>query len=310
MPTLAGQEPRVQQVFVASNRLPRDTADIPFFGQRLGDVRDPTLRYGRVDLSIPPAHATGRIEWPGSETPDPQRHFLASANMRYTGAPAFLRALDEASPGSDVVVFVHGFNVNSAEAIYRLGQVAVDYAADDPVIAFSWPSAGSPRGYVYDRDSVMFARDGLEELLTTLVDADHGVLLVTHSMGSQLVMETLRQMSISGKGRVLSRLTGVALISPDIDEDVFVRQASRISPMPQPFALLISGKDRVLELSALLTGKPTRLGSIDDPSRLDDLPVSVIDLSAMSGGVPGGHLTAFTAPEAILFLAGLAAQTE
>ncbi|MEQ5868550.1 alpha/beta fold hydrolase [Sagittula sp. NFXS13] len=303
MPTLAGAEPQVQQVFVASNRLPRKVEQSIFFGQQLGDVRDPTLRFGRVDLSVPPAHTTGQIEWPGSAVPDPQKHFIVSASVGYQNAEAFVAALDQhGAPGEEVVLFVHGFNINNAEAIYRLGQVAVDYDARVPVIAFSWPSAGSPRGYAYDRDSVMFSRDGLETLLTALDKGGHGVLVVAHSMGSQLVMETLRQMSISGNRAALANVTGVALISPDIDEDVFVRQASRIKPFPRPFTLLVSERDRVLELSAFLTGKPTRLGSIDDPARLGRLPVQVIDLTDMKGGARGGHLTAFTAPEAIRLL--------
>ncbi|MFW2587538.1 alpha/beta hydrolase [Sagittula sp. SSi028] len=302
MPELAGQELQVQPIFVASNRLPRDVDQDLFFQQSFGDVRDPTLRFGRVDLSVPPAHRTGRIEWPGGQTPDPRRHFIASANIGYSQFEFRQAVAQAAGPHGTVVVFVHGYNVNNAEAIYRLGQIAVDYEAREPVVAFSWPSAGNPRGYVYDRDSVMFSRDALEQLLSALATEDLDISLVAHSMGSQLVMETLRQLSISGNNDVLTHLDGVALISPDIDEDVFVQQAKRIHPFPQPFALLVSRRDRILDLSAFLVGKPTRLGSIDDPERLGDLPVEVIDLSEMSTRQGAGHSTAFTAPGAISLL--------
>ena len=129
--------------------------------------------------------------------------------------------------------------------------------------------------------------------------------IIAHSMGGQLVMETLRQMAISGRGQALRHVSGVALISPDIDEDVFKRQASRIAPFPQPFMIMVSSNDRVLELSALLTGKPARLGSIEDPARLAPLPVEVIDLSNIAGGDRVGHSTAFTAPAAIRLLRDL-----
>jgi esterase/lipase superfamily enzyme len=203
------------------------------------------------------------------------------------------------------VLFVHGYNVDNAEAVYRLAQIAHDYDAEQPVIAFSWPSAGNPRGYAYDRDSVVYSRDMLEALLVAL-SARRDVLIVAHSMGSQLTMETLRQMAIGDNGAVLKRLSGVALISPDIDEDVFRRQASRIVPFPQPFLIAVSARDRVLNLAAFLTGKPSRLGSIDDPARLSGLPVRVVDLTGVAGGDRGGHLTAFTAPAAIRLLRGLA----
>ena len=231
---------------------------------------------------------------------------MALSGERYASQLAFLRDLPRPGGRPDVVLFVHGFNVNNAEAVYRLAQIAHDYETDDPVISFSWPSAGDPRGYVYDRDSVIFARDDLESLLLGLSREKRRVLIIAHSMGSQLVMETLRQISISGKGRALTSIMGVALISPDIDEDVFLRQSRRIEPFPEPFMIVVSRRDRALGLAALLTGTPSRLGSIKDPSRLAQLPIEIIDLSSIPGGDRVGHSTAFTAPEAIRLLRDLA----
>ncbi|KUF08886.1 alpha/beta hydrolase [Pseudoponticoccus marisrubri] len=297
----------VQTVFVASNRKPAAQGTFGLFDQDFGETRDATLRFARVDISIPPVHRAGVIEWPHSEPPDAENHFVARKEKRYDGATGFLRDLDRAAPrgAQEVLLFVHGFNVNNAEAVYRLAQIAHDFDAQIPAVAYSWPSAGSPRGYAYDRDSVIFSRDGLESLLTELTGQGRRVLIVAHSMGSQLVMEVLRQMSISGQGHILRQVSGVALISPDIDEDVFRRQASRIAPFPQPFMLMVSSRDRALNLSAYLTGKPSRLGSIRDPERLSDLPVEVIDLSNIRGGDRSGHSTAFTAPAAIEILRDL-----
>lgn len=295
----------VQTVFIATNRRIEGTGADTLIEQRFGEERDPKLRYGRIDISIPPAHVPGRIEWPGNRTPDPALHFVARDGTRYANQHAFLRDIPKQDAGPDVVLFVHGFNVNNAEAIYRLAQIAHDYETETPVVSFSWPSAGDARGYVYDRDSVIFARDDLETLLSGLARDGRKTLIVAHSMGGQLVMETLRQMSISGKGDAIQPLTGVALISPDIDEDVFLRQARRIAPFPQPFMLMVSTRDRALGLAALITGKPSRLGSIEDPSRLRGLPIEIIDLSAIDGGDRAGHATAFTAPAAIRLLQGL-----
>ncbi len=297
----------LQRVYVATNRNPARAAPRQLFQQSFGETRDPTLRFARLDISIPPIHREGQIEWPNDATPDPALHFVVTDEATLT-APGFVRSIraDQASGRREVVVFVHGFNTNNAEVVYRLAQIAHDFEAEVPVIAYSWPSAGSPRGYAYDRDSVIFSRDGLETLLATLIaDGRTDVLLVAHSMGSQLVMETLRQMSISGRSALLTRISGVALISPDIDEDVFLQQAKRIRPFPQPFTLLVSRRDRILDISAFLTGKPTRLGSIRDGDRLEGLPVTIIDLSDIEGGDPTGHHTAFTAPAAIALLRDL-----
>lgn len=296
----------VERVFIASNRHLDPGAPEEAIHQSIGDRRDPVLRYGHMDISIPPVHEVGQIEWPGDDRPDPARHFVARSGERYANQRAFLGALPRHAGRPDVVLFVHGFNVNNAEAIYRLAQIAHDFETVDPVISFSWPSAGDPRGYVYDRDSVIFARDDLESLLKGLSAANRRTLIVAHSMGSQLVMETLRQMAISGNGGALADLSGVALISPDIDEDVFLRQASRIKPFPQPFLVIVSSRDRALSLSAFLTGTPSRLGSIRDPERLANLPIEIIDLSSIEGGDRTGHSTAFTSPVAIRLLRDLA----
>jgi len=307
LPGALGPGQVLQPVFVASNRLPNTDGPRLIFEQAFGDTRDSTLRFGRVDISIPPVHEAGQIEWPRGTRADPAQHFVARSETRFADTGAFLMDLgQQMAPGGDVVLFVHGFNVNNAEAVYRLAQIAHDFAADDPVIAFSWPSAGSPRGYVYDRDSVIFSRDGLEDVLLALAGEGHRIMLVAHSMGSQLVMETLRQISISGQGAALEQLAGVALISPDIDEDVFVSQARRIDPFPEPFTLMVSSNDRALGVAALLTGKPTRLGSISDPDRLEGVPVEVVDLSDIQGGDRSRHTTAFTAPAAIRLLRDMA----
>ncbi len=294
----------VQPVFVATNRNRQGTGRDTVVHQTFGDARNNRMSYGRFDLSIPASHQVGQIEWPGNARPDPARHIVGVGGEVYADRHAFISDLRaKAGPAGEIVVSVHGYNVNIAEAIYRLGQVAHDYDASVPVVAFSWPSSGSTQGYVYDRDSVIFTRDALEDFLTALQDqGGFRITIVAHSMGTQLVMETLRQMSIGGRGRYIQALQGVALISPDIDEDVFVAQAARISPFPQPFVVMASSRDRVLGLSAFLTGRSQRLGSISDPEKLAGLPIRLIDLSQFEGGVASGHSTAFTAPAAIAAL--------
>jgi esterase/lipase superfamily enzyme len=304
-----GQIPQggdVQRVYVATNRSPADVT--PASGQAFSGERDVGMHYARFDISVPPGHEIGNIEWPArAESVNADRHFVVADARKYARAPDFLKAVEADVPAgrNEVVVMVHGFNVNDAEATYRLAQTAYDYQAELPVISYSWPSAGEAQGYVYDRDSVFFARDSLETLLNQLTENGQDVLLIAHSMGSQLVMETLRQMSIGGNTRPFKRISGVVLISPDIDEEVFLLQAQRIHPFPQPFSRLVSGRARLLNLSALLTGKPERLGSVRNPAHLDGLGVTVIDLTDVEGGDIGGHSTAFTSPEAIRLLSPL-----
>ncbi len=306
--TLPGQS--LRSVFVATDRRPVTGTSGPLAEQRFGPIRDPRLHYARLDIGIPPTHREGGIEWPVSAGVDPARQFIVVDAARYEDSGPWLDEIDRhGSPTSDeVVLFVPGYNTTHARAVYRTAQIAEDFDARQPVVVFSWPSAGMPGRYIYDRDSVIFARDGLERLLRDLTrSGERTVTIVAHSMGSQLVMETLRQLSIAGDRQTLSQVSAVALLSPDIDEDVFLAQARRIDPFPQPFVLMVSARDRVLELAAWLVGRPSRLGSIEDPGRLAGLPVTVVDLTGLGeGGLPGGHSTAFTAPAAIALIRDMA----
>ncbi|NCA90355.1 MAG: alpha/beta hydrolase, partial [Gammaproteobacteria bacterium] len=60
----------------------------------------------------------------------------------------------------------------------------------------------------------------------------------------RIVMETLRDIALSGETETMARLSGVLLISPDIDVDMFREQARTIGPLPQPFVIFTSQKDK------------------------------------------------------------------
>ena len=108
--------------------------------------------------------------------------------------------------------------IDSQETDFRLPGIGVH---------FSWPSAAHPLGYTYDRDSVLYARDGLEQLLRQVSAAGPDrIILVGHSLGSMLVMETLRQMEIRSPAWAQRNLGGVVLVSPDLDVDVFRQQST------------------------------------------------------------------------------------
>lgn len=276
------------------------------YSQNLSGDRSANVSYAQLDISLPPNHELGQIEWARWQKPDAGRHFAVRHETVYDRQSDFLAALRREPRDGEVVLFVHGYNVNLGEAVFRMAQLSQDYAIDTPVISFSWPSAARAAGYVYDRDSVIFSRDALEQTLIGLVRDGHKVALVGHSMGSQLIMETLRQMSIGGKQASIRKLARVILMSPDIDEEVFLAQSARIDPYPDNFTLLVSQQDRALEFASLITGRHGRLGSIKDTSLLKDLPITVIDMSHVKGGDVLGHSTALTAPQAISQLTGLA----
>ena len=290
-------------IYVATERALDRTG--PVFGEK----RPERLNFFRADISVPEGHETGNVEWPEGP-PDAETDFVVTGTQVYENAPDFSRAVRSAHPGREQLVFVHGYNNTLSEAMYRLAQIKTDFRVSMPTVLFSWPSAGDPRGYIYDRDSVLFARDDLERTLRSLTAAEgEKVFLLAHSVGSHLTMEVLRQAAIRGDKRLLSRISGVVLMSPDIDPDVFRRQAEAIGTLPQPFLIFTSREDRALSLAGFLTGRKPRLGVIDGPDKVQGLQVKVVDFTALADGEGLGHFVPVTEPSAVAVLQGMIEQS-
>ena len=269
-------------------------------GKFIGD-RSEKMTFARYDVSIPPKRELGEISWPSRlAKPDPRTNFLTTREEIYSKEANFRSDLqrDLAKHNGEAVIFIHGFNNNFSEGLYRVAQFAHDLQIPGSVVHYSWPSAAKPLGYVYDRDSALFARDGLEQLIVQVEKAGaRRILIVAHSMGSALTMEALRQTAIRGDKRTLSKIAGVVLISPDIDIDLFRSQAASMGKLPQPFLIVGSTRDKALGLSARLTGQKERLGSLKDVSRVANLNVTFLDVGQFSKGA--GHFTLGDSPALI-----------
>ena len=262
-------------------------------------------RFVRHDVSIPPDRKVGQISWPAKRI-DPQRDFYVSDLEQMDDIDAMLDQIaTRLKPGQDIMVFVHGYNTNYAEAVYRNAQMAHDFEDDGVHVSIVWPSEASPTGYLTDRDSTLIARDHLERLMLRFVQRfPSRVVLVGHSMGAFLTMEALRQMSIGGT-EIGEDLGALVLVSPDIRIDVFQAQVARIRQLPDVTVVILSQRDRALQLSSTLAGGQPRLGSAADIEVLSDMDLLVIDLSDLPNSGRGNHLAITTSPAAVAFVRGL-----
>ncbi len=290
-----------REIFIATNRA---SSDGP---QRRG--RSEETRYLKYAVRIPSEHRPGNLRLAAGR-PDPRRDFLYSERLAYERSEEFYEAIRRRLRGlskddREIVLYVHGFNNTFSEGVAQLAQMEHDLGLTGVGVHFSWPSAASPLGYAYDRDSVLFSRDALEFLLRRLAKVSSGrVIVVAHSIGSQLIMETLRQIELGSAGWSQRNLRGVVLISPDIDVDVFRQQASRIGKLPRPFFVFTSERDRVLGLSARITGERNRLGTVTDPAQLSDLEITLINITGFSEG--SGHFTVARSPALLQILSRVA----
>ena len=262
----------------------------------------------RYDIAIPPDREPGKVNWPPkTRKPDGKRDFLTLDQRSFGSADEFsaaLRAAMQLRGQRDAVVYVHGFNNTMAEGVYRVAQMHRGLEVPGVAVHYAWPSRGSALGYVYDRDSILFARSGFVTLLDEVEDAGaKDVIIVAHSMGAFLTMESLRQMVLKDGPHALDRIKGVVLIAPDLDLDVFRAQAKDIGKLPQPFVIFGSSRDRVLNISATLSGTGDRLGNIDGVAKIADLNVIYLDTAAYSTGT--GHLNLGENPALLKLFGGL-----
>lgn len=257
--------------------------------------RDGGINLDNVVISIPPDknRQVGQIQWPGTSKPDPTRNFVTEKAAPLSESeimPWFKRT----SRGKRrVVVFVHGFNNTYASSVYRFAQLMHDARIDAAPVLFTWPSRGNMLDYVYDRESTIYSRYGLGELLSAVTESTDvaDVTVIAHSMGTWLTMEALRDMAMRN-GRVSPKIHSVVLASPDIDIDVFQRQLKEMGEKRPRFTIFSSRNDLALRVSGWIAGDVQRLGTADI-SRYRDIfakqGITVVDASDASQSDPLGH---------------------
>ncbi|MEL7041503.1 MAG: alpha/beta fold hydrolase [Pseudomonadota bacterium] len=293
----ANFEGNVKDIFVVTNRAPLEDDLI-----RFGDERSDTISYEEVSVWTPQNRTPGSVVYP-SKQPDPSEEFAVTGitDLDAGTFDAALKQRVDAMTGQKLIfIFVHGYNVAYANGIYRHAQLLEDFEARGVAIHFSWPSSGQTLGYLYDRDSVQFARDALVDTIRkAAASGADSIFLMGHSMGTLLVMESLRQLSIAGDDETLDMIGPLVLASPDIDIDVFRSQFDVLSHRPEPFVIFVSKEDGALSVSERLRGGRARVGTGSNIAVLQDNGIVVIDLSELDVGVGTKHAAFASSPALI-----------
>lgn len=269
-----------------------------------GSRRADALRYLELTVSIPPSHTPGELKF-SYANPNPDKQFVLAEVTEYSGPQALESRL---SGVDDVVIFVHGYNATQAETAFRAAQLSHDIGIPGTTLIYSWPSQARGIGYAYDLDSMLFARDGLEQTVRYLKSIGvKRVILLAHSMGSALSMEMMRTAELREPGWSKRNLEGVILISPDLDVDLFRSQMNTIKNPPDPFVVMVSKKDKILNISARLRGTADseRLGNISSVDALAEYPISVIDTTAFNSDAGSSHFVAATSPALLAILSSV-----
>jgi esterase/lipase superfamily enzyme len=185
----------------------------------------------------------------------------------------------------DVLVYVHGFNQTFETAALDAARLSDGLKFRGDTMLFSWPSKNSVFNYIYDRESALWSRDALEEMLDHLsADPSVGTVhVVAHSMGTMVAVEALRQLYDRRGAAMANRFGAVILASPDIDIDGFKSSITRLGSFSRKVTVLTVTKDRALGAMRDMAGGVTRVG-IAEKAQLEALGLRVIDASEYAGG--------------------------
>jgi esterase/lipase superfamily enzyme len=262
-------------LLVATTREPvGDPARKPWFGGQRGTG----LVFTKAHLSRPDRSITGRVT---SVVTGDWRIASVEPVERSNAAEAFAQA----STGEDVLLYIHGYRESFESAAVNTVQLSEGIRFSGASALFTWPSAASTFSYVSDRESAMWSRDALEDLLTAIAKTPSNgrVHIVAHSMGTLLTLETLRMLRASGGESAMARIGAVVLAAPDIDVDLFTRSVERLGQDARKITVISATNDRALAISSRITGV-ARAGSAER-ERLEQLGVRVADASEFAGGL-------------------------
>jgi esterase/lipase superfamily enzyme len=210
-----------------------------------------------------------------------------------------------------VLVFIHGYNTRFDDAVFRFAQIVHDSGFKGVPVLFTWPSRGSLLSYPYDRESAVYSRDDLDNLLQAIATKTGARKfdILAHSMGGFLTAEVLRGAAMRGNGRYNGKLDQAMFAAPDIDIDVFRRQLEKITPQRLPITVFVSADDKALGFSRFVWGSSNRAGAftVTDPEmaqRLAERNVTVVDLSDVKTSDSLGHGKFAASPKVVQMIGG------
>jgi len=304
------------QIFYATNRNHQGPRWRPRgYGKKFSDDGAENLRFGHAWLEYDAARAEAFLNEPAGEDRgdgeglaeylaerarearltayrerlDPHRSEAAQSNAKLGSRAMFSELAEAMRRRSDVLVYIHGFNVAWHEALGTAAALQLMLnrpGAGDPeqsvlVVLFSWPADGLALPFVsYKSDRSEAKASGyavgrgflkLRDYLAAMQDRAGGeapcgraLHLLCHSMGNYVLQNALARMVTYTPRGVLPRLfEHVFMCAPDVDDDVLEsgRAMARLPQLCRRVSIYHNRGDVALYVSDFTKGNPDRLGT-------------------------------------------------
>lgn len=248
---------------------------------------------GICDVTVPDSHHTGLVERPSllrfEFREDQSEHIVLTSAVELSDSEfsqKLSQTLDQSSE-RDLLVFIHGFNVDFEEAVQRTAQIAVDLPFEGVPICYSWPSQGTLLGYSIDENNSEWTIPHLKQFLLELANNSgaKSINVVAHSMGNRVMTAAMQQINLGLAAGAPAPFDRIVLAAPDVDADRFRRDfAPALLNVGKQVTLYASSDDQALIASKRVHGYP-RAGesgaNIVIVPGVETIDVSGIDLSLL-----------------------------
>ncbi len=253
-----------------------------------------TFVRGIATVTIPPSHQRGIVERPSimrfEFAEDENKHVVLTQAKELDGDEFYQQMNKQVSESNDhdLLVFIHGYNVDFDSAVRRTAQIANDLSFEGVPVCYSWPSQGSLVGYTVDENNVIWTVRHLRDFLLELADRSQAksINIIAHSMGNRAMTESLSQLSNQLTPDRLPLFDRVVLAAPDVDADHFrIELAPQLAEVGRHVTLYASSDDQALLASKHLHGGYPRAGESGENlvvvPHIETIDVSGIDLSLL-----------------------------
>jgi len=254
------------------------------------------VKYLSCAVNVPREHSIGVLETSNNVILDKNKFFF-STNIQTLNKESFYKNLKNQK---EILIFVHGFNVEFEEAIYRIAQIHYDLKFQGTSIVFTWPAGSHQEGFLsnlfinetYKKNqenaklSIPVFKEFIQELIAS-IDKDTNLYLIVHSMGHQIVIPALVDLSQTRQNKIIFK--EIVFNAPDYPVDSFRNVVDHLRACSKRITIYCSPNDNALKASETVNGT-RRIGQCYKIPGIDVINVQRVDSPIMGiGGLGHGY---------------------
>lgn len=178
--------------------------------------------FRRIDRIVEALGETDKSEAPLSYAKDFRLVNVNPGSYSEVGSAIAQSAGEGVRFPDQALLFVHGYNVDHAQALKRAAQIAYDLEFDGALILFSWNSAGSHVWYSGDRERAEAAAEPLFKFLdrmTITLPRKIKIHVIAHSMGNRVLSRAIEKFAQRPPHARFPNLGEIIMAHSDIDLD-------------------------------------------------------------------------------------------